>query len=165
MGIKETSLQIRGEARAMVTTEAKVRENGKANGAREVDTICGFCGVGCGLTLKVENGVIQKVTGEKANPSSKGEACIKGREGWRHLYSDRRLTTPLIRKDGELVQASWDEALDLVASKMTEIKGEHGPGAFGLFSSSRSSNELNYLAGKFVRQVLGNSNIDSCNRA
>jgi predicted molibdopterin-dependent oxidoreductase YjgC len=165
MGIKETSLQIRGEARAMVTTEAKVRENGKANGAREVDTICGFCGVGCGLTLKIENGVIQKVTGEKANPSSKGEACIKGREGWRHLYSDRRLTTPLIRKDGELVQASWDEALDLVASKMTEIKGEHGPGAFGLFSSSRSSNELNYLAGKFVRQVLGNSNIDSCNRA
>jgi predicted molibdopterin-dependent oxidoreductase YjgC len=149
----------------MVTEAAKIRENGKANGVREVDTICGFCGVGCGLTLKVENGVIQKVTGEKANPSSKGEACIKGREGWRHLYSDRRLTTPLIRKDGELVQASWDEALDLVASKMTDIKSEHGPGAFGLFSSSRSSNELNYLAGKFVRQVLGNSNIDSCNRA
>ena len=54
----------------MVTTEAKVRENGKANGAREVDTICGFCGVGCGLTLKIENGVIQKVTGEKAKVPS-----------------------------------------------------------------------------------------------
>jgi predicted molibdopterin-dependent oxidoreductase YjgC len=70
-----------------------------------------------------------------------------------------------VRKDGELVPASWDEALDLVASKMSEIKAEHGSDAFGLFSSSRSTNELNYLASKFVRQVLGNSNIDSCNRA
>jgi predicted molibdopterin-dependent oxidoreductase YjgC len=149
----------------MATATEKVSENGRANGAREVATICGFCGVGCGLMLKVEDGVIQKVTGEKENPSSKGEACIKGREGWRHLYSDKRITRPLIRKDGELVEASWDEALDLVASKMSEIKDEHGPYAFGTFSSSRSTNELNYLAGKFVRQVLGNSNIDSCNRA
>jgi anaerobic selenocysteine-containing dehydrogenase len=78
----------------MGATAEKVQENGKANGAREVGTICGFCGVGCGLILKVEDGVIQKVTGEKENPSSKGEACIKGREGWRHLYSEKRLTTP-----------------------------------------------------------------------
>jgi predicted molibdopterin-dependent oxidoreductase YjgC len=109
--------------------------------------------------------VISKVTGQKDNPSSKGEACIKGREGWRHLYSDRRLTRPLIRKDGELVPASWEEALDLVARRMMEIKERFGPDAFGVFSSSRSTNELNYLAGRFVRQVLGNSNIDSCNRA
>jgi predicted molibdopterin-dependent oxidoreductase YjgC len=150
--------------RVMATAE-KVHENGKANGARELTTICGFCGVGCGLSVKVEGGVITKVAGDKENPSSKGEACIKGREGWRHLYSDRRLTRPLVRKDGELVPASWDEALDLVASKMSEIKAKHGPDAFGLFSSSRSTNELNYLASKFIRQVLGNSNIDSCNRA
>jgi predicted molibdopterin-dependent oxidoreductase YjgC len=149
----------------MVMETKKAQENGEVGGTREVDTICGFCGVGCGLTLEVEDGVIQKVTGEKDNPSSKGEACIKGREGWRHLYSEKRITHPLVRKDGELVPASWDEALDLVASKMSEIKGEHGSDAFGMFSSSRSSNELNYLAGKFVRQVLGNSNIDSCNRA
>src|SRR5215203_5762571 len=155
----------RGEPGAMVAVTEKVQENGKANGARELTTICGFCGVGCGLSVKVEDGVIQKVTGDKENPSSKGEACIKGREGWRHLYSDRRLMQPLVRKDGELVPASWDEALDLVASKMSEIKAKHGPDSFGLFSSSRSTNELNYLAGKFVRQVLGNSNVDSCNRA
>src|SRR5215218_8695954 len=99
----------RGEPGTMATATEKVQENGEVNGAREVTTICGFCGVGCGLTLKVEDGIIQKVTGE--------------------------------------------------------IKAEHGPYAFGTFSSSRSTNELNYLAGKFVRQVLGNSNIDSCNRA
>jgi predicted molibdopterin-dependent oxidoreductase YjgC len=132
---------------------------------RQASTICGFCGVGCGLAITVEDGVITKVTGDKNNPSSKGEACIKGREGWRHVYSDRRLTRPLIRKDGELVPASWDEALDLVAGRMMQIKDEYGPGAFGLFSSSRSTNELNDVAGRFIRQVLGNSNIDSCNRA
>jgi predicted molibdopterin-dependent oxidoreductase YjgC len=132
---------------------------------RQGTTICGFCGVGCGLSVTVEDGIITKVTGEKNNPSSKGEACIKGREGWRHLYSDWRLTRPLIRKNGELVPASWEEALDLVANRMMEIKSEYGGDAFGIFSSSRSTNELNYLAGRFVRQVLGSSNIDSCNRA
>lgn len=146
-------------------TTATVNGTERINGTREATTICGFCGVGCGLSITVEDGVISKVSGDKSNPSSKGEACIKGREGWRHLYSDGRLTQPLIRKDGELVPASWDEALDLVASKMTGIKDEHGGDAFGVFSSSRSSNELNYLSGKFVRQVLGVSNIDSCNRA
>lgn len=142
----------------MTTTESP-------NGMELKTTICGFCGVGCGLTIQVEDGVISKVTGEKDNPSSKGEACIKGREGWRHLYNEGRLTRPLVRKGGELVPASWDEALDLVASKMTEIKDVGGGDAFGVFSSSRSNNELNYLAGRFVRQVLGVSNIDSCNRA
>ncbi len=136
-----------------------------ATDVRQGRTICGFCGVGCGLSITVEDGVITKVTGDKENPSSKGEACIKGREGWRHLYSDGRLTRPLIRKDGELVPASWEEALDLVAGRMTQIKAEHGADAFGVFSSSRSTNELNYLAGRFVREVLGSSNIDSCNRA
>src|SRR4028118_1851549 len=67
---------------------------------RQASTICGFCGVGCGLSITVEDGVITKVAGDKENPSSKGEACIKGREGWRHLYSDKRLTTPLVRKAG-----------------------------------------------------------------
>jgi predicted molibdopterin-dependent oxidoreductase YjgC len=81
------------------------------------------------------------------------------------VYSDRRLTRPLIRKNGELVPASWGEALDLVANRFMEIKSAYGGDAFGVFSSSRSTNELNYLAGRFVRQVLGVSNIDSCNRA
>ena len=150
---------------ATTTLTKETPSNGKKNGSSEVDTVCSFCGVGCGLTVTIEDGVISKVKGDKAALSSKGEACIKGREGWRHIYSEKRLTRPLIRKDGELVPASWEEALDLVASRMTQIKEEHGPGAFGVFSSSRSTNELNYLAGKFVRQVLGSSNIDSCNRA
>ena len=149
----------------MVTATEGTRRNGASRGTREVNTVCSFCGVGCGLTVKLEDGVIQKVTGYKEAPSSKGEACIKGREGWRYMYSDKRLTKPLIRKDGELVEASWEEALDLVASKMSQIRDESGGDAFGVFSSSRSTNELNYLASKFVRSVLGTNSIDSCNRA
>ncbi len=150
---------------ATTTITEETLANGTKNGSSEVDTVCSFCGVGCGLTLKVEDGVIQKVAGEKDNPSSKGEACIKGREGWRYMYSDRRLTRPLIRKDGELASASWEEALGLVASRLSEIKDESGPDSFGVFSSSRSTNELNYLASKFARSVLGTNNVDSCNRA
>ncbi|MBA2375958.1 MAG: molybdopterin-dependent oxidoreductase [Rubrobacter sp.] len=152
-------------AMATEKSQANGKENGKANGALEVNTVCSFCGVGCGLTVKIEDGVIQKVAGEKGNPTSKGEACIKGLQGWRYMYSDKRLTKPLIRKDGELVEASWEEALDLIGSKMSEIRDESGGDAFGVFSSSRSTNELNYLASKFARSVLGTNNIDSCNRA
>jgi predicted molibdopterin-dependent oxidoreductase YjgC len=149
----------------LVTATEVQKADGSGGATRELSTICGFCAVGCGLSVTIEDGVISKVAGKADNPSSKGEACIKGREGWRHVYSEGRLTHPLIRKDGELVPASWEEALDLVASKMSEIKSESGGDAFGMFSSSRSTNELNYLTGKFVRQVLGVSNVDSCNRA
>jgi predicted molibdopterin-dependent oxidoreductase YjgC len=147
-----------------VATNGKATSNG-SNGHREANTVCSFCGVGCGLTVTVEGGVIRKVAGEKGNPTSKGEACIKGREGWRYMYSDRRLKKPLVRKDGELVEASWEEALDLIGWRMGEIRDQYGGDAFGIFSSSRSTNELNYLASKFARSVLGTNNIDSCNRA
>ena len=75
-----------------------------------------------------------------------------------------RLTTPLIRRDGTLQPATWDEALDLVASRMRAIKQQHGGNAFGFFSCSKATNEVNYVAQKFMRTALGSNNIDSCNR-
>src|SRR5579872_5349211 len=75
-----------------------------------------------------------------------------------------RLTTPLIRRDGRLQPASWDEALDLVASRMTDIKDRSGGNAFGFFSCSKATNEVNFVAQKFMRTVLSSNNIDSCNR-
>ena len=77
---------------------------------------------------------------------------------------ERRLTTPLIRRDGVLTPAHWDEALDLVAGRFAAIKQQHGSQAFGCFSCSKSTNELNYMAQRFMRTVLGTNNIDSCNR-
>lgn len=75
-----------------------------------------------------------------------------------------RLTTPMVRENGELRPASWDEALDRAAAGFAETRDTHGPEAFGMFSCSKASNETNFIAQKFVRSVLGSNNIDSCNR-
>ena len=75
-----------------------------------------------------------------------------------------RLTGPLVRKDGALCPASWDEALDRAASGFRATVARHGPTSFGLFSCSKATNEVNYLAQKFTRAVIGCNNVDSCNR-
>ena len=75
-----------------------------------------------------------------------------------------RLTQPLVRRGGELRPASWDEALRAAAEGFRDTVDAHGPGSFGLFSCSKATNEVNYLAQKFARQVIGSNNIDSCNR-
>ncbi len=75
-----------------------------------------------------------------------------------------RLTEPLVRVDGELRPATWDEALDRAADGLTRIVDAHGPWSFGMFSCSKSTNEVNFLASKFARSVFGNNNVDSCNR-
>jgi predicted molibdopterin-dependent oxidoreductase YjgC len=75
-----------------------------------------------------------------------------------------RLTSPLVRVDGELVAASWDDALDRVATGFARIRDEHGPEGFGMFSCSKATNEMNYAAQKFIRTAMGSNNIDSCNR-
>src|SRR5699024_11155981 len=126
--------------------------------------ICSFCGTGCGLTVQVEEGRIRKVRGDKENPTSHGETCIKGAMGWGYVYSEKRLTEPLIRKNGKLESASWNEALELIANRFNDVKNTRGSNAIGCFSSSRSTNELNFIAGKFMRSVIGTNNIDSCNR-
>ena len=93
-----------------------------------------------------------------------GLLCVKGKFGYRFLSHPDRLKTPLIRKDGELKEASWDEAMDLIASKIKEIKKEHGSEAFGALSSARCTNEENYLMQKLFRAVIGTNNIDHCAR-
>jgi predicted molibdopterin-dependent oxidoreductase YjgC len=80
------------------------------------------------------------------------------------LDRNARLTTPLIRRDGRLEPASWDEALSLVADRFGAIKERHGGEAFAFFSCSKATNEVNFLAQKFVRTILASNNIDSCNR-
>jgi formate dehydrogenase major subunit len=75
-----------------------------------------------------------------------------------------RLTTPLVRENGDLRPATWDEALDRAAAGFRSAVEKHGPQTFGLFSCSKTTNEMNYLAQKFARAVVGSNNIDSCNR-
>jgi formate dehydrogenase major subunit len=75
-----------------------------------------------------------------------------------------RLTRPLVREGGTLRPATWDEALDRAARRLREAAARHGPGSFGMFSCSKTTNEMNFTAQKFARVVMGSNNIDSCNR-
>jgi len=128
--------------------------------AREVSTVCTYCGVGCGLHLGVRGDKIVSVRGNTDSPVNKGSLCVKGRFGYDFVNHPDRLKTPLIKKDGVFVETSWDEALDLVAEKLSHYKGDQ----FGVFSSARCTNEDNYLVQKFTRAVMATNNVDHCAR-
>ena len=128
--------------------------------ACEVETTCPYCGVGCGMYLGVRNGKIVSVRGSDSRANN-GKLCVKGRFGIAgYVHSEERLKSPLIKKKGKFVEASWDEALSLVAEKFASYDREH----VGIISSSRCTNEDNYIAQKFCRLVLGTNNIDHCAR-
>lgn len=76
----------------------------------------------------------------------------------------KRLTVPMVRDNGSLREATWDEALSRAATGFNQVLNAHGPQAFGMFSCSKATNEMNYIAQKFIRTVVGSNNIDSCNR-
>jgi predicted molibdopterin-dependent oxidoreductase YjgC len=124
---------------------------------------CTYCGVGCQLNLHVKDGRVVKVTGVDAPPNH-GSLCVKGRFGFDFIHSPERLTTPLIKENGSFRQASWEEALDLVARRLEAVKTEHGPDAIGLLTSARITNEENYVAQKFARAVIKTNNVDHCAR-
>lgn len=131
---------------------------------KKVKTTCPFCGVGCNFDLNVRN---DKVIGVTSNPDSivNGRLlCVKGRFGTDFIHNPERLTTPLIKKEGQFVKASWDEALDLIAEKFTTIKNTYGPDALAALSSARCTNEENYLMQKFMRTAIGTNNVDHCAR-
>ncbi len=130
----------------------------------QVPTICPYCGCGCTLVLNVHDNRVVSVTGEPGLGVSKGLLCVKGRFGADFIGHEERLTQPLIRKDGELVPATWDEALDLVARRFKEVRDRHGPDALAGLSSAKTTNEENYLMQKFMRAVVGTNNVDHCAR-
>jgi predicted molibdopterin-dependent oxidoreductase YjgC len=127
-------------------------------------TTCPYCGVGCQLDLHVREGRIVKVTGAEQGLPNRGRLCVKGRYGYDFIYSKDRLKTPLIKENGEFREASWDEALDLVASKFKEIIEKHGPDAVAGVSCARSTNEDSYQMQKLFRAVFKTNNIDHCAR-
>jgi len=128
---------------------------------REVRSICPYCGTGCGLLVGVRGGRVVSTTGDRDNPVNRGQLCVKGRFGIADFIEHPdRLRTPLVRKGGELKEATWDEALDLVAKKLAGMKGDR----FATFASAKIANEDNYLLQKFTRAVMGTNNVDHCAR-
>jgi formate dehydrogenase alpha subunit len=127
---------------------------------REVSTVCPYCGVGCGVALQIDaDDRIISVQDQPGNPSSQGMLCVKGRFGSSFVHHADRLTQPLIRRDGVLKPASWDEALDLVARKLVEHRG-----SFAALASAKGTNEDGYVYQKFVRLLMGTNSIDHCSR-
>ena len=127
----------------------------------EVATTCPYCGVGCGMYLGTRNGTIVSVRGDRDNPATKGRLCVKGRYGVSEfVHHPERLTSPLIKRNGEFTEATWDEALDLVAARLSQYKGDE----IAVISSAKCTNEENYVIQKLARAVLGTNNIDHCAR-
>jgi formate dehydrogenase major subunit len=160
---------------------------------KSVDSVCPYCGVGCALTYHVDEKTnrVAYVDG-RDNPGSQARLCVKGRYGWDYSSHPQRLTTPLIRvkypkgplstavtqergrKPGGLVdysevmpafrEATWDEALELAATKLRVIRDEHGSGSLAGFGSAKCTNEEAYLFQKLVRAGFGTNNVDHCTR-
>jgi formate dehydrogenase alpha subunit len=127
---------------------------------REVTTTCTYCGCGCGIHLGVSGERLVSARGQRENPSNEGRLCVKGRFGFSFVNSPDRLKTPLIRRNGTLAEATWDEALDLVAERFSASRGD----AFAAIASAKLTNEENYLIQKFSRAVMGTNNVDHCAR-
>lgn len=131
---------------------------------KRIRTTCSYCGVGCQIYLHVKDDKITRVTGVENLGPNYGSLCVKGRFGYHFVNDPGRLKTPLIRKNGELQEATWDEALDFIAENLNRIKGESGPDSVGVLASARITNEENYLIQKFARAVIGTNNVDHCAR-
>ncbi len=127
-------------------------------------TTCTYCGCGCQLELKVQNNRVIGIETEQNIGVNRGSLCVKGRFGYEFIGSPERLTTPLIRKNGKLREASWDQALSLVAERLGKIRSEFGADSIGGLASARCTNEENYLFQKFMRAVVGTNNVDHCAR-
>lgn len=146
-------------------TFKQARFQGRPWEISKVRTTCAYCGVGCQMDLNVSGGKIITVTADPyGGPPNHGSLCVKGRFGMDFVNHPDRLGTPMIRKNGELQEATWDETLDYVAERLTSIKETHGPDSIAGLSSARATNEENYLFQKFMRAVIGTNNVDHCAR-
>jgi len=129
-----------------------------------IPSTCSYCGCGCGVLFQVLDGRLAGTLPMKTHPVNQGKLCIKGWNLHEHVISDKRLTSPMVKKDGQLQEASWDEAIRTVSERLQSIIKEHGPDSVGVLVSAKITNEENYLAQKFARAVVGTNNVDHCAR-
>jgi|APSaa5957512576_1039674.scaffolds.fasta_scaffold00143_7 formate dehydrogenase (NADP+) alpha subunit len=144
----------------------------------EVESVCSYCGVGCGLILGVQGNEIVNVRGNRDAKTNNGELCVKGRFGYKFVDHPDRLTQPKVRQyllendgvridkadRGEWVDVDWETAIDVVSKKFSTIKKESGSDAIGVLASAKCTNEENYLFQKFARQIIGTHSVDHCAR-
>ena len=131
---------------------------------RTVLTTCTYCGCGCNFFLEVLDGDPIGTIPCKTSPVNQGKLCIKGWNVHEFVRNNKRLTRPLLRKNGKLEEVSWDEALEFTASRLREVKAASGADSIGFLTSAKVTNEENYLLQKFARAAIGTNNIDHCAR-
>lgn len=165
--ISTDNCRLCGQCVSVCPTEALVHKQLKdkdPSKVTKVRTTCPFCGTGCNFDLNVMDGKVIGVTPIEEATVNSTSLCVKGRYHTDMLYSKDRLTTPLIRKDGVLVPATYEEAFELMAQKFGEIKDKYGGDAIAGLSSARCVNEDNYVMQKLFRVGFGTNNIDHCAR-
>lgn len=160
--LHETNCEFCGACVEVCPTAALMDRQSKWLGAPErvVETICPYCGVGCGIRLELSGDRILRSRPNPESPVNRGQLCVKGRYGLGFVHHPDRLSKPLIKRDGAFVEASWEEALDLIAHRLSEYKGDQ----FAAIASAKCTNEENYLIQKFARAVMGTNNVDHCAR-
>ena len=127
-------------------------------------TICTYCGVGCNLDVSTTNGEVVSIHAPYDAEVNQGHTCLKGRYAFKFYNHPERLNSPMIKRNGAFENVSWDEAYDFIAEKLNGYKSEFGADSIAGISSSRCTNEENYLMQKFIRAVVGTNNIDGCAR-
>jgi formate dehydrogenase alpha subunit len=139
---------------------------GQASDLIKTRTTCVYCGVGCQIDLNVnlKKDRIVRVTSEIGCVPNDGNLCVKGRFGMDFVGHADRLTTPLIKRNGKFEEATWEDAISLIAEKLTKIKSESGPDSIAGLSSAKCTNEDNYVFQKFIRAGIGTNNVDHCAR-
>lgn len=130
---------------------------------KKVRTTCSYCGVGCQMDLLVKNNKVVGVEPAKG-PSNNGLLCVKGKFAYSFINHKDRLKTPLIKRNGKFEEATWEEAYEVIASKIKQTKESYGADSFAGLSSARCTNEENYLFQKFFRAVIGTNSVDHCAR-
>jgi len=135
-----------------------------AEDVRNVRSTCPYCGAGCQIVLKVKGNTLMEVTADPDQAPNFGALCVKGRFAHNFIQSPERLKRPLVRKYGQLVETSWEEALSVVAKGFFDLKAMYGPDSIAGFSCARATNEENFLMQKFMRTAIGTNNIDHCAR-
>ncbi len=145
---------------AVSDAEAAMRETR----TKKTKTVCTFCGVGCSFEVWTKDRKILKIQPVSEAPVNAISTCVKGKFGWDFVNSEERITTPLIRKGDAFVEATWEEALDVVAKNLGDIKAKYGKDGVGIISSSKITNEENYVVQKLARQVFETNHVDNCSR-
>ncbi len=140
-------------------TEAKMREER----IKRTKTVCTYCGVGCSYDVWTKDRKILKIV-PLQGAANQISTCVKGKFGWDYVNHADRLQKPLIREGSGFREASWDEALNLIAAKLAGVKQQYGPDSIAVIASSKTTNEDGYLMQKFARAVIGTNNVDNCSR-